>query len=110
MIEPATFMFLPVWFFFLSLTVFSVDQVTLDMANEAFEVHGLLSPNLTWESNIEVGEAQAVLTMAFQSAEGRQSGRRLDIMQCTDLALNWLLNTYDRYCMMTAELFKIDFR
>ena len=75
---------------FLSL---SVDLCELNSnVKKAFEQHGLRSNN---DSLIDVGEILTVLVTIFENIEKNKKDS-INVPQCVDMTLNWLLNVYDR--------------
>lgn len=74
-----------------------MNQVSLDSLESALHDHNLDHGQVTWEMTISVAESEALIKHVFQAAESRVVAGAIDIALRTDLALNWLLNTYDRY-------------
>ena len=70
---------------------FLVDIVTLQMAIDAFDGHGLRGRN---DKLIDVGEMIECLSSVFEKA-AESHPELVNVPLAVDLTLNWLLNVYD---------------
>lgn len=68
-----------------------LDQMTLNAASEAFDLHGLRAQN---DKILDVADMVLVLRAIFTNISQQQPDL-IDVPLCVDLALNWLLNVYD---------------
>ncbi|VEN49818.1 unnamed protein product [Callosobruchus maculatus] len=67
-----------------------LDMVTINMASEAFDLHGLRAQN---DKILDVADMVLVLRAIYGNVAAADS--TVDVPLCVDLALNWLLNVYD---------------
>ncbi|CAH1966565.1 unnamed protein product [Acanthoscelides obtectus] len=68
----------------------SLDMVTINMASEAFDLHGLRAQN---DKILDVADMVLVLRAIYGNVAAVDT--TVDVPLCVDLALNWLLNVYD---------------
>ena len=73
-----------------------VNEVPLICIEDALESNNIVHGRVSWNSTMSVAHSETVITDIFQAAENNNMAGAFDIPECTDLALNWLLNTYDR--------------
>ncbi|XP_065185233.1 dystrophin-like [Sycon ciliatum] len=72
-----------------------LDHVTLACVEEALHNSGVRPGKVSWNSTIAVSDAETVIGNIFKMVKSKSAQQVMDIAQCTDLALNWVLNTYD---------------
>lgn len=60
---------------------------------KSFEQHNL---RLSGDNLIDVGEIIKVLTTIFENIDTNRKNS-INVAQCIDMTLNWLLNVFDRY-------------
>ena len=71
----------------------AVDLVSLNLMRRGLENQDGQSPLGDNDSLVDVLQIINVLIAAFEKAEHRNS---INLPQCVDLTLNWLLNVFDR--------------
>lgn len=76
--------------FLLSLLV---DMLSLSTALEQFDSHGLRAQN---DKLIDIPDMVTVLTSLYEVIAADNQAQ-VSVPLCIDLAINWLLNVYDRY-------------
>jgi len=69
-----------------------VDLLSLSAALESFDSHGLRAQN---DKLIDVPDMVTVLTSLYELIAADNSSL-VNVPLCLDLAINWLLNVYDR--------------
>lgn len=84
------FMFVLFFFF-----VVSVDMLSLSTALEQFDSHGLRAQN---DKLIDIPDMVTVLTSLYEVIAA-DNPAQVSVPLCIDLAINWLLNVYDRYVL-----------
>lgn len=72
--------------------MFIVDMVSLQMAVDAFDNHGLRGRN---DKLIDVGEMIECLSTIFEAA-AKVPPQIVNVPLSVDLTLNWILDVYDR--------------
>ena len=72
--------------------IVSVDLLSLSAALESFDSHGLRAQN---DKLIDVPDMVTVLTSLYELISA-DNPSLVNIPLCLDLAINWLLNVYDR--------------
>lgn len=73
-----------------SLAVFTVDLLSMPMACEVFDQHGLKQN----EQLLDISQLVTCLTSLYQRLEQSHS-HLVNVLLCVDMCLNWLLNVYD---------------
>lgn len=73
-----------------SFLVSSVDLLSMPMACEVFEQHGLKQN----EQLLDISQLVTCLTSLYQRLEQTHS-HLVSVPLCVDMCLNWLLNVYD---------------
>lgn len=81
-----------------------LDLVTLSVASESFDLHGLRGQN---DKLLDVADMMLVLRAIYSNAAA-QYPALVDIPLCVDMALNWLLNVYDS--QRTGQLRVLSFK
>lgn len=74
------------------LFLFLVDLLSLAAALESFDSHGLRAQN---DKLIDVPDMVTVLTSLYELIAA-DNPNLVNVPLCLDLAINWLLNVYDR--------------
>lgn len=87
--EPRTFV--------VSIFFFAVDMLSLSAALEQFDSHGLRAQN---DKLIDIPDMVTVLTSLYEVITS-DNPTPMSVPLCIDLAINWLLNVYDR-CVQSA--------
>lgn len=75
-----------------SSLVISVDMLSLSTALEQFDSHGLRAQN---DKLIDIPDMVTVLTSLYEVIAADNT-TQVSVPLCIDLAINWLLNVYDR--------------
>lgn len=70
-----------------------MDLLSLSTALEQFDSHGLRAQN---DKLIDIPDMVTVLTSIYEHITTENPGQ-ISKPLCIDLAINWLLNVYDRY-------------
>jgi hypothetical protein len=70
-----------------------VDLVSVNRAIDAFDSHGLRAQN---DKLLDVTDMISVLATIYE-ALATENPSLVNVPLCLDLAVNWLLNVYDRY-------------
>lgn len=73
--------------------LFLVDMLSLSTALEQFDSHGLRAQN---DKLIDIPDMVTVLTSLYEVIAA-DNPAQVSVPLCIDLAINWLLNVYDRY-------------
>lgn len=76
-----------------SFLVTVVDMLSLSTALEQFDSHGLRAQN---DKLIDIPDMVTVLTSLYEVIAADNQAQ-VSVPLCIDLAINWLLNVYDRY-------------
>lgn len=71
----------------------AVDLLSLSTALEQFDTHGLRAQN---DKLIDIPDMVTVLTSIYEHIAA-ENPTQVSVPLCIDLAINWLLNVYDRY-------------
>lgn len=71
---------------------FAVDMLSLSTALEQFDSHGLRAQN---DKLIDIPDMVTVLTSLYEVITA-DNPTQVSVPLCIDLAINWLLNVYDR--------------
>lgn len=83
----------PFYFYLLfSCFSFAVDMLSLSTALEQFDSHGLRAQN---DKLIDIPDMVTVLTSLYEVITA-DNPTQVSVPLCIDLAINWLLNVYDR--------------
>ena len=81
------------------ILLFLVDLCELNLnVKKSFEQHNL---RLSGDNLIDVGEIIKVLTTIFENIDTNRKNS-INVAQCIDMTLNWLLNVFDRYVLVRA--------
>ena len=91
------------WIIFFSSTV-DLCELNLNV-KKSFEQHNL---RLSGDNLIDVGEIIKVLTTIFENIDTNRKNS-INVAQCIDMTLNWLLNVFDRYIICFECFFGIWF-
>lgn len=86
--------------------VVSVDMLSLSTALEQFDSHGLRAQN---DKLIDIPDMVTVLTSLYEVIAA-DNPTQVSVPLCIDLAINWLLNVYDRYILEEYILFIISIK
>lgn len=89
----------PFRFIYFLFFLFTVDMLSLSTALEQFDSHGLRAQN---DKLIDIPDMVTVLTSLYEVITA-DNPTQVSVPLCIDLAINWLLNVYDRW----ARLFVI---
>ncbi|XP_071053015.1 dystrophin isoform X3 [Onthophagus taurus] len=81
-----------------------LDLVTLNVASEAFDLHGLRGQN---DKILDVADMMLVLRGIYTNVS-TEYPNLVDVPLCVDMALNWLLNVYDS--QRTGQLRVLSFK
>lgn len=76
---------------------FAVDMLSLSTALEQFDSHGLRAQN---DKLIDIPDMVTVLTSLYEVITA-DNPTQVSVPLCIDLAINWLLNVYDRWARST---------
>lgn len=87
----------PVLFIFYFL--FAVDMLSLSTALEQFDSHGLRAQN---DKLIDIPDMVTVLTSLYEVITA-DNPTQVSVPLCIDLAINWLLNVYDRWALFVIK-------
>jgi len=71
----------------------ALDLLNLSTAIDTFDSHGLRAQN---DKLIEVADMVTVLSSLYDKIAADKVTSPINVALCLDLALNWLLNVYDR--------------
>lgn len=83
------------YFIYCSFFIISVDMLSLSTALEQFDSHGLRAQN---DKLIDIPDMVTVLTSLYEVIAA-DNPAQVSVPLCIDLAINWLLNVYDRYVL-----------
>lgn len=78
--------------------IFAVDLLSMPLACEVFDQHGLKQN----EQLLDISQLVACLTSLYQRLEQSHS-HLVNVPLCVDMSLNWLLNVYDTYVSQTSR-------
>ena len=73
-----------------------MDLLSLSTALEQFDSHGLRAQN---DKLIDIPDMVLILTSIYDSIVTENNSKQIAAPLCIDLAINWLLNVYDRYIL-----------
>lgn len=82
--------------------IISVDMLSLSTALEQFDSHGLRAQN---DKLIDIPDMVTVLTSLYEVIAA-DNPAQVSVPLCIDLAINWLLNVYDRYVLWKNMFYK----